>query len=322
MVVKRTPTMITPKRDSWSAKIGEILPAENKELEELMREEQQQEDALVLAAGSDEQDCQKSDVEKMIDRLIALKDKPAGTNSDLTADEIISVCGQARHIFLAQPMFLGLGVPLRICGDIHGQFTDLLKVLDKAGYPGELNYLFLGDYVDRGRNSIEAMMLLLCYKIVYPGNVFLLRGNHESAIVNMVYGFYDECKRRYSTKVYRAFCDVFNTLPAAALVADSILCMHGGISPSLNSLDDIENISRPCEVPSEGLLADILWADPDPEISVSCFLLVIVSPWLPAVLAHQAVYVISTEDLFIRTLLTHLLFSFWPSCACVFVYVV
>jgi hypothetical protein len=196
-------------------------------------------------------------------------DKPAGTNSDLTADEIISVCQQSRQIILDQPMFLGLGVPLRICGDIHGQFTDLLKVLDKAGYPGKNNYLFLGDYVDRGRNSIEAMMLLLCYKIVYPEGLFLLRGNHESAIVNMVYGFYDECKRRFSTKVYRAFCDVFNVFPVAALVADSILCMHGGISPSLHDLDDIENITRPCEVPNAGLMADLLWADPDPEITVS-----------------------------------------------------
>jgi serine/threonine-protein phosphatase PP1 catalytic subunit len=273
MVIKRTPTMITPKRDSWSAQIGEILPAENEELEELMRKEQEQDDAAAAAAedhatGSEEVP-QKSNVEKMIDRLLALKDKPAGTNSDLTEPEIISVCIQTRQIFLAQPMFLGLGVPLRICGDIHGQFTDLLKVLDKAGYPGQNNYLFLGDYVDRGRNSIEAMMLLLCYKIVYPEGLFLLRGNHESAIVNMVYGFYDECKRRYSTKVYRAFCDVFNTFPVAALVADSILCMHGGISPSLNDLDDIENIVRPCEVPNAGLLADLLWADPDPEITVS-----------------------------------------------------
>jgi hypothetical protein len=267
VVVKRTPTMITPKRDSWSAQIGEILPAENEELEELMRKEQEQEDAAEDSGG--EVVSQKSNVEKMIDRLISLKDLPAGTNSDLTAEEIISVCLQSRQIFLDQPMFLGLGVPLRICGDIHGQFTDLLKVLDKAGYPGQNNYLFLGDYVDRGRNSIEAMMLLLCYKIMYPEGLFLLRGNHESAIVNMVYGFYDECKRRYSTKVYRAFCDVFNTLPVAALVADSILCMHGGISPSLTDLDDIEKIVRPCEVPNAGILADLLWADPDPEITVS-----------------------------------------------------
>ena len=262
--------MITPKRDSWSAQNGEVLPAENEELEELMRREQEQDDAADAAEGAqgEEGGPKKSKVERMIDRLLSLKDMPAGTNSDLTAEEIISVCTQTRVIFLSQPMFLGLGVPLRICGDIHGQFTDLLKVLDKAGYPGTNNYLFLGDYVDRGRNSIEAMMLLLCYKLVHPEGLFLLRGNHESAIVNQVYGFYDECKRRYSTKVYRAFCDVFNTFPVAALVADSILCMHGGISPSLNDLDDIEDIVRPCEVPSAGLMADLLWADPDPEITV------------------------------------------------------
>ncbi len=148
-------------------------------------------------------------------------------------------------------------------GDIHGQYSDLLRLFEYGGFPGDANYLFLGDYVDRGKNSLETICLLFAYKLKYKENFFLLRGNHEAENINKIYGFYDECKRKYSIKLWKLFCDCFNYLPVAALVDDKILCMHGGISPELHSLDQIKKIKRPTDIPEQGLLCDLLWADPD-----------------------------------------------------------
>jgi serine/threonine-protein phosphatase PP1 catalytic subunit len=100
---------------------------------------------------------------------------------------------------------------------------------------------------------METISLLLAYKIKYPENFFLLRGNHESASINRIYGFYDECKRRYSIKLWKTFTDCFNCLPVAALVDDRILCMHGGLSPDLTTLDQIKSIVRPTDVPDTGI---------------------------------------------------------------------
>lgn len=138
----------------------------------------------------------------------------------------------------------------QICGDIHGQYYDLLRMFEYGGYPPEENYLFLGDYVDRGRQSVECICLLLAYKIKYPENFFILRGNHECASINRIYGFYDECKRRYSIKLWKTFIDCFNCLPIAAIVEEKIFCMHGGLSPDLNSLEQIRRIMRPTDVSS------------------------------------------------------------------------
>lgn len=150
---------------------------------------------------------------------------------------------------------------------MHGQYRDLLRIFEECGggFPGSRSsskYLFLGDYVDRGDHSIETACLLLAYKVRYPEHVFLLRGNHECASVNRIYGFYDECKRRYSVRLWRAFTDCFNCLPVAALVDGRILCVHGGISPHLRSLDQIRALPRPADVPDAGLLCDLLWSDP------------------------------------------------------------
>ena len=196
------------------------------------------------------------------------KDKPKELNiltskNILTHEEIKFLCSKALEIFMEEPVLLEINAPVNICGDTHGQFNDLLRLFEFGGRPPKTNYLFLGDYVDRGKNSVETMGLLLAYKIKYPQNFFLLRGNHESEIINHVYGFYDECRRRYSVKTYKLFSDCFNWLPISAIVDDKILCMHGGISPDLTSLDKIKKIVRPTEVPDKGLLCDLLWSDPD-----------------------------------------------------------
>lgn len=203
------------------------------------------------------------DLDDMIQRLL-----DAGYAGKVTKTlclknaEINSICQAAREVFLAQPPLLELTPPVKIVGDIHGQYTDLLRLFEMCGFPPTSNYLFLGDYVDRGKQSLETILLLLCYKLKFPENFFLLRGNHESANVTRIYGFYDECKRRTNIKVWKVFVDTFNTLPIAAIVANKIFCVHGGLSPSLTHMDDIRQIARPTDVPDYGLLNDLLWSDP------------------------------------------------------------
>jgi serine/threonine-protein phosphatase PP1 catalytic subunit len=171
---------------------------------------------------------------------------------DITEKDVKYICDAAHEVFQSQPMLLEVNGPLYICGDIHGQYYDLLRLFECGGHPPTSRYLFLGDYVDRGRQSIETICLLLCFKIKYPSDIFLLRGNHESASVNRIYGFYDECKKRLSLKVYKRFCDVFNVMPVCALIEGKILCMHGGLAYDLKNLDQVKSILRPTEIPDSG----------------------------------------------------------------------
>ncbi|XP_068668918.1 serine/threonine-protein phosphatase PP1-like [Aristolochia californica] len=205
-------------------------------------------------------------MDDLIGRLLEGRKGRIGKRIQLTELEIRNLCLVAKEIFLSQPNLLELEAPINVCGDIHGQYSDLLRLFECGGFPPESNYLFLGDYVDRGKQSIETICLLLAYKIKFPDNFFLLRGNHECASINRIYGFYDECKRRFSVRLWRIFTDCFNCLPVAAVIDDKILCMHGGLSPELESLDLIRAIERPVDVPDQGLLCDLLWADPDRDI--------------------------------------------------------
>jgi serine/threonine-protein phosphatase PP1 catalytic subunit len=170
-----------------------------------------------------------------------------------------------RTEILAQPPLLELEAPINILGDIHGQFPDLLRYFELTNVETS-NYLFLGDYVDRGKQSLETILLLLALKLKRPENVFLLRGNHECASITRIYGFYDECKRRLNIKTWKMFCDVFNCFPLAAVVDEKIFCCHGGPSPELTNLDDVRRITRPTDVPDTGIICDLLWADPDQDI--------------------------------------------------------
>jgi serine/threonine-protein phosphatase PP1 catalytic subunit len=203
------------------------------------------------------------DLDDMISRLLdaAYAGKITKTVC-LKNAEITAICQAAREVFLSQPALLELSPPVKIVGDVHGQYTDLIRMFEMCDFPPNSNYLFLGDYVDRGKQSLETILLLLCYKLKFPENFFLLRGNHECANVTRVYGFYDECKRRCNIKVWKSFIDTFNTLPIAAIVAGKIFCVHGGLSPSLSHMDDIRQIARPTDVPDYGLLNDLLWSDP------------------------------------------------------------
>lgn len=209
------------------------------------------------------------DIDDAIEKLLKIGETRYYKSRDFPFNswEVQLICYHAREIFMSQPSLLRLQAPIKVVGDIHGQFTDLLRILKLSGVPAETNYLFLGDYVDRGKQSLETILLLFCYKIKYRDNFFMLRGNHESANVTKMYGFFDECKRRTSSKTWKMFIDVFNTLPFAAIIQDRIFCVHGGISPELKSLKQIENIVRPTDIPDEGLVTDILWSDPDSQVS-------------------------------------------------------
>jgi len=189
-----------------------------------------------------------------------------GSKVDLKLPEVKFLIEKSREIFISQPVLLDLEAPLKIVGDIHGQYYDLLRLFEYGGFPPDANYLFLGDYVDRGPNGLETICLLLAYKIKYPENFFMLRGNHECSSINRIYGFYDECKTRFSLKIWKLFNDCFSCLPLGAIIEDKILCIHGGLSPDLKSLEQISRIVRPTEIPDTGLLCDLLWADPDPEV--------------------------------------------------------
>ena len=212
----------------------------------------------------------EKEIEESSDRITYLKEKLIEsrkgqfcTNVKLSEREIFTVIEKALLIFENEPSMLELEPPLYICGDIHGQFYDLLRVFDILKYPPKSRFLFLGDYVDRGKKSLECILLLLCLKIKYPTQIYLLRGNHESADVNRTYGFFDECKRKVSVKIYKKFCNLFNMLPITALVGEKILCMHGGLAYELKDINQLKLIKRPTEIPEAGLLCDLVWSDPD-----------------------------------------------------------
>lgn len=211
------------------------------------------------------------DIDEVLDKLLLVRKRhPMGQIVQFPPDTVNFLCSRGREIFNDQPVLLELEAPMKLCGDIHGQYHDLLRIFEHDGFPPQANYLFLGDYVDRGKKSLETICLLFAYKIKYPENFFLLRGNHESPSICRIYGFYDECKRRYNVKLWKTFCDVFNCLPACAVIDEKVICMHGGLSQEmLQESSDIRNqvleIQRPADIPDSGLLCDLLWSDPQPD---------------------------------------------------------
>jgi len=206
------------------------------------------------------------DVEALLDICLEARGTKPGKLVNIQEGQLKALCTQAREVFLSQSALLEITAPLKICGDVHGQYHDLLRIFEYGGFPPDSNYIFLGDYVDRGKQSLETITLLFAYKVKFPENFFLLRGNHECASITRIYGFYDECKRRYNIKLWKQFCDVFNCLPICGLIDEKIICMHGGLSPEISKMDQVRRIVRPTDVPDTGLICDLLWADPDKDI--------------------------------------------------------
>jgi serine/threonine-protein phosphatase 4 catalytic subunit len=196
------------------------------------------------------------DVDKILYDLIELK---LPTESDID-----QLCSRVKDILIEESNVQMVSSPITICGDIHGQFEDLLELFRIGGDCPEINYLFLGDYVDRGYRSVETFLYLIALKVKYPERITLIRGNHESRQITQVYGFYDECNRKFgSLNVWRYCTEVFDYMTLSAVIDDKILCLHGGISPKIPTLDDIRLIDRRQEIPHEGPMCDIMWSDPE-----------------------------------------------------------
>lgn len=174
------------------------------------------------------------------------------------------LCEQAKEIMVEESNVQRVAAPVTICGDIHGQFYDLLELFRVGGECPTTNYLFLGDFVDRGHYSVETFLFLLALKVRYPTKMTLIRGNHESRQITQVYGFYDECLRKYgSAQVWKYCTEVFDFLSLSAIIDDRVFCVHGGLSPSIATLDQIRIIDRKQEVPHDGAMCDLLWSDPE-----------------------------------------------------------
>ncbi|TYZ62316.1 hypothetical protein PybrP1_009480 [[Pythium] brassicae (nom. inval.)] len=182
----------------------------------------------------------------------------------LSEQELKQVCEIVKQILIEESNVVAVSSPVTVCGDIHGQFFDLLELFRCGGELPTTNYIFMGDFVDRGHNSVETFELLLCLKAQYPDRITLLRGNHECRQITQVYGFYEECVRKYGNANPWKYCtDVFDYLNLAAVIDGRVLCVHGGLSPEIRTLDQIRTIERQQEIPHEGSFCDLMWSDPE-----------------------------------------------------------
>ena len=182
----------------------------------------------------------------------------------LSETDVKKLCDMAVEVLQFEENVQPVQVPVTICGDVHGQFHDLMELFKIGGPCPDTNYLFMGDYVDRGYYSVETVSYLVCMKVRFPNRITILRGNHESRQITQVYGFYDECLRKYgSATVWKLFTDLFDYFPITALVDNKVFCLHGGLSPMIETIDQVRELNRIQEVPHEGPMCDLLWSDPD-----------------------------------------------------------
>ncbi|KRX52925.1 Serine/threonine-protein phosphatase 2A catalytic subunit beta isoform [Trichinella sp. T9] len=207
-----------------------------------------------LMADSDK--GQYKDLDAQIEKLYRCE--------QLSENQVKNLCEKAKEILSEESNVQPVKCPVTVCGDVHGQFHDLMELFEMGGKSPDTNYLFMGDYVDRGYYSVETVTLLVALKVRYKDRITILRGNHESRQITQVYGFYDECLRKYgNSNVWKYFTDLFDYFPLTALVDNQIFCLHGGLSPSIDTLDHVRGIDRLQEVPHEGPMCDLLWSDPD-----------------------------------------------------------
>ena len=183
-------------------------------------------------------------------------------NKKLSSQQVLTLIDTSMELFSREDNVLRLRSPITICGDIHGQLEDLFKLFEVAGGLGHENYIFMGDFVDRGMYSVDTICYLLALKLKYK-NIFLLRGNHEARNVNGFYGFHEECLDYFdSSEEYEKFNNLFDLFPLCALIDNKVFCVHGGISKELRKIDDLIVIDRKKEIPNAGVITDMVWSDP------------------------------------------------------------
>ena len=180
----------------------------------------------------------------------------------ISQQEIFDILDAADNILCYEPTVIRCPTHIRVVGDLHGNIDDLLRIFEDSGYPPKTKYLFLGDYVDRGTSSFEVAIMLLALKVKYPKHIFLIRGNHEIQHISEAYGFLEELKYKYSSVVFYAFHSVFVQLPFIALIGERIICLHGGIGPTMKKISSITPLSKPDEIADGTVFADIVWSDP------------------------------------------------------------
>lgn len=182
----------------------------------------------------------------------------------LPENDLKRLCDYVCDLLLEESNVQPVSTPVTVCGDIHGQFYDLCELFRTGGQVPDTNYIFMGDFVDRGYYSLETFTYLLALKAKWPDRITLLRGNHESRQITQVYGFYDECQTKYgNANAWRYCTKVFDMLTVAALIDEQILCVHGGLSPDIKTLDQIRTIERNQEIPHKGAFCDLVWSDPE-----------------------------------------------------------
>ncbi|GIQ80008.1 hypothetical protein KIPB_000728 [Kipferlia bialata] len=181
--------------------------------------------------------------------------------------QIRQICTKLKRVLVDLPNVIHIKSPITVVGDVHGQWYDVNEIFNVGGPLPSTNYLFLGDIVDRGYYSIEVMSWLFAMKLKYPQRLHIIRGNHESRQITQVYGFYDECLKKYQTvNVWRWAMSVFDMLPLCAVVDNKYFCVHGGLSPVSLDADAVVELNRRAEPPSDGLICDMLWSDPNDDI--------------------------------------------------------
>ena len=206
---------------------------------------------------------------------IRKKDSTSGNLAfrfDIPKATLLDLSKHMRKIFKMESNLLKLEAPFYLFGDIHGQFSDLVRFLEMIfsstkNKKDQRRLIFNGDIVDRGSCSIECLVMLFCLKFCAPNHIFVLRGNHESSDINKMYGFYGECIERYGKvdgeEIWKDLNMTLHLLPICCTINGSIFCTHGGIPRQpLNSLDDINKINRNVPIGDNGILCDLMWSDP------------------------------------------------------------
>ena len=174
--------------------------------------------------------------------------------------------GELETFSFLSPTFSILNLPLQCVETFTGSSTTL-PFCFRLGVKFPTQYLFLGDYVDRGYHSVETLFLLLALKVKYPESIYLLRGNHESRQTTQIYGYYDECMRKFDgATIWRYSVDIVDCLSVSALIGGRVFCVHGGISPSIRNLTQVRYVDRKKEIPNFGPMSDIMWSDPKDDI--------------------------------------------------------